>query len=687
MLRFCIAQYGVILDAGSSGTRAYVYKWKTPAVASEHASNTQLRRLPKLTLKQSKKIHPGVSTYAENVENVGSEHLKALVDAALDEVPEEHVSETPIFLMATAGVRFLPKYQQDALLKGVCHYLQTRTRFYLPDCGAHVQVISGETEGLYGWMAANYLLGGFNHPQDLDYGEDTKTGHHHTYGFLDMGGASAQIAFVPNSTEASKHFDDLKLVRLRHLDGSSAEYRVFTATWLGFGANKARERFVESLKQGYDDSEIELPDPCMPKGLKTTLNGEPVEGKNSHAQLLVGTGQFEECLRETYPLLGKDAPCQDQPCLLNGQHVPAIDFDVNHFIGVSEFWHTTHGVFGKKSKAYDLQTYQDKVMEFCSREWSETKGDLQSRKKTAEERAQEAREACFKASWIINVLYDGIGIPRIGIEGVPHSGANATKQALANAKNKGFEDPFRPVDDIEGVELSWTLGKMILYASGQVQPSESSLPVGFGSNVKSGMAQDFQPAGSFPLSFDGEMGDEDDYFDDMMKTPSTFSTGFILMVFVLLFLLFYLLRKPERRRKLFKTLTRGRRRSGSRKSVRGLSLANKLFRRPSTGYERVLEDGDAPEFELADVDSSENDTSENSEGSRVGGCFGSVNPKLNLDRACLAGPPYLLDRDGHAIRAESYERLAAPTVQMLNAGRRSRAGSPTRKPAIASSAD
>ncbi len=79
-----------------------------------------------------------------------------------------------------------------------------------PTGDLHIQVIAGDTEGLYGWIAANYLLGGFDSPEKHMHGKG-----HHTYGFLDMGGASAQIAFAPNNTEAEKHANDLKLLRMR----------------------------------------------------------------------------------------------------------------------------------------------------------------------------------------------------------------------------------------------------------------------------------------------------------------------------------------------------------------------------------------------------------------------------------------------------------------------------------------
>ncbi|KAF4971944.1 hypothetical protein FZEAL_9714 [Fusarium zealandicum] len=658
------SQYGVILDAGSSGTRVYVYKWKNHAAASKGASAAELKVLPKIKLKENKKIHPGVSTFAEKAAQIGPDHLQGLIDIALDEVPHDKVSETPIYLMATAGMRLLPKHQQTALLQSMCTYLQATTKFILPDCDAHIQVISGETEGLYGWIAANYLLGGFDHPEEHDHGKN-----HHTYGFLDMGGASAQIAFAPNATESEKHADDLKLVRMRTLDGSPAEYKVFTATWLGFGANQARSRFVERLQEHYGEDAHELPDPCMPLGLRTTLSGELAE-KETKDPVLVGTGKFPECLHVTYPLLGKDKPCKDQPCLVNGQHVPGIDFDINHFVGVSEYWHTTHGVFGGKHKAYDLATYQTRVQDFCSRDWSDIESDLDKRKKSPEQKAEETRLACFKASWLINMLYDGIGIPRIGLEGGDGAGNNTTK----DDGDKGFEDPFKPVDDVDGVELSWTLGKMVLYAAGQVPPVGKDLPVGFGSNMDKDTPDDFEHAGSTPIASHAD--DDDDDLDDILKKTGASTSSIIGLVFVLL-LVAYLLRKPEQRRKIFSMVSR-RRRSG--KQGRGFSLVNKLFgRNSSTQYERVMEEGDLSDFELGDVDSDENDHSDDSSnGSRQGRASGLATPSIALGRSDdLSRLPSAMDRAGLVVRTESRERLS-PSLQMLNAGRKSRNGSPTR---------
>jgi golgi apyrase len=612
--------------------------------------------------------------------------MKALVEKAVATIPEEKHADTPIFLMATAGMRLLPPLQQRAVLSEVCTYFRQNTQFSLPDCDRHIQVIPGETEGLYGWIAANYLLGGFDNPKGHDHGNG-----HHTYGFLDMGGASAQIAFAPNSTEAEKHANDLKLLRLRTMNGASEEYKVFTTTWLGFGVNRARQRYVEKLVETYlIEDEHEVPDPCMPRGLRTTESGEQIKGVSKKLEL-VGTGDFQGCLKMTRPLLGKDVPCEDEPCLLNGQHVPGIDFDVNHFVGVSEYWHTTHGVFADKGeKVYDYNTYQKKVDEFCSQSWSEIEA-LNTRKKK-KDHSKEAQEACFKASWLINVLHDGIGVPRVGIEETPNPDINVTKNIGEAAQEKGFLEAFQAVDKIDDIEVSWTLGPMVLYAAGQVPPSDGTdkHPVGFGSNVK-GIPKDFQYAGSnwtaLPLQSGGDE-DWDDLADELVDHVKAKSgSGFLFFILIALFI-GYLFRRKDRRMRVYgkvnSLLRRHQRRGpGSPRSKpnRGLAaFTNKIFGRNSHTYERVLEDGDAAQFELGDVDSDEGENSDGSGATRQGRTSGLATPKLNVmgsfdDLTKSAHPGSALDRTGLVVRTESRERL---TPQLLHAGRRSRAGSPTR---------
>ncbi|KAL9597315.1 MAG: hypothetical protein Q9219_005239 [cf. Caloplaca sp. 3 TL-2023] len=702
-LSFCIYEgtgelYG---DApGGHGTRIHIYKWIEASDARKSADTKHLQSLPELKTekKWTKKTHPGVSTFGEKPERIGPDHLKKLFDHALKFVPKDAVSETPVFLLATAGMRLLPDSQRSRLLAEMCSYTRSQTRFYIPDCTSNFQVIPGSTEGLYGWIAANYLIGGFDSPQEHDHGKG-----HHTYGFLDMGGASAQIAFAPNATEAEHHANDLTLLRLRTLDGAPAEYRVFVTTWLEYGVNEARRRYIEKLQQETgQDSPSELQDPCLPKGLVTTTKGDiylpgskTVNGKVS---TLLGTGNFQKCLKKTYPLLDKDAPCEDEPCLLHGVHVPAIDFNVNHFIGVSEYWHTTHEVFemAHKDKAYDFQTYQERVTEFCNEDWHALQEGV--KKHTWGKKVDEGRaiEVCFKASWLINILHNGIGIPRAGIEKTPTSEHNGTKQVLENAKNKGYTESFQAVDRIADTEVSWTLGKMVVYASSQIQPQGSDLPVGFGPNVPSSSDEFHYGALANGNSTDTPQASRKGWHDTLFRGDSPRRIpGFLLFLLIVCVAVFLLCGRDRRQRFYSKFGVGSSLRPSSPKKRRPFGKTVPFFRSSSSHgtYERVLEEGPSvDEFELGPLEGDDDihySDSSTGSGSRAGRASGLATPRIHEPGAQdfyehsngsngigLGISSNAMGRSGLTGRTDSRDKLFG--MMGPPSGKRSRRGSPTR---------
>lgn len=471
-------KFAVIIDAGSSGSRVQVYSWREHSYAASVASMQQLSSLPRIekgvesSQDWMKKIHPGVSTFADNPTDIGHDHLKKLYKHALKIVPADKVAETPVYLLATAGMRLLTEDQQQAILTEACKYTRKHTKFLVPECESHFQVITGETEGLYGWLSINYLLGGFDAKAD---------GKHHTYGFLDMGGASAQIAFVPNKTEVAKHEEDLTLLRLRTLEGETKEWQVFVSTWLGFGANEARRRYISSIISDDQNKEVGhlYADPCLPKGLIE----EVTDGPEARSISLQGTGSINQCLTTLEPLLGKNAPCPDPPCLFAGVHVPNIDFDINHFIGISEYYYSAQDVFGLGG-AYDYHTLSNAVESYCSRNWSDIMTDLEENKFPEGVKKGKLADVCFKASWMMNVLHDGIGIPRVTKEfSTAPSSHNGTEEIREGARIKGFDGAFNSAESLAGTEVSWTLGKMVLYSSSGIVSSNTD-PVGFGPNSR-----------------------------------------------------------------------------------------------------------------------------------------------------------------------------------------------------------
>ncbi|KAI0362549.1 hypothetical protein OH77DRAFT_1467413 [Trametes cingulata] len=502
-------RFGVVIDAGSSGSRIQIYSWKDARTVRQQQAGDALRALPQVGKgtengeEWSLKVEPGLSSFADDVESIGA-YLRPLLEHARTHIPPSVQPDTPLFLLATAGMRLLPPEKQAEVLQATCEFLKFHSNFRIDDpsaagpCGSSVRIITGEEEGLFGWIAVNYLMDGFKGSNEERV----------TYGFLDMGGASTQIAFEPSKEEQEKA-QNLLDVRLRLLNGNDIHHKVFVTTWLGYGTNQARERYVGQLINEYEanrahstsEAHEHIDDPCLPKDLVITNTPVQPETAPAHAKTahkFVGTGSFEQCLQKTLPLLNKDAPCPDSHCLFNGVYVPPIDFSASNFIGVSEYWYSTEQSFGLGG-AYDFVQYERAASNFCSQDWTailkeheearehghlggdgEVEEDgvvVETGKWGLDVEIPRLQMQCFKAAWIVNVLHEGIGMPRI-----VDAGGNVTTQAekvAEQAQTKGLGRPtFQSMDTVGDIAISWTLGKMVLEASREVPPaSANSRPI------------------------------------------------------------------------------------------------------------------------------------------------------------------------------------------------------------------
>lgn len=452
--------YGIVIDSGSSGSRIQIYRWDD-SEALKQDPNTDvslLRSVPQIYQEEAwtKKTTPGVSTFGDKIDDVYDDHYEDLIEYAEKIIPKENWEDTPIFVLATAGMRLLPTRKQEGLLSQICHDIQKHSHFKIENCDDQVQIIDGETEGLYGWIGLNYLKDKLN-----DYDSEASS-HHESYGFMDMGGASTQISFVPNKqSEIERHSEDISTLYLRNVNGDVQEWRVFVSTWLGFGANESRKRYLKTLinmlpeknnnNEEDDFNTMKINDPCLPKGAKVDYlyDDETYE--------FLGSGNYEECLKATYPLLLKNLPCIDEPCLFNGVHAPEIDFYKDKFIGISEYWYTANDVFHMGGE-YNFLKFSEHVKSYCDSPWSIIQENSSN---DAYNGVSEGTllDACFKANWVLNVLHEGFHLPRAGIE------ADIDSDSEIEAKLDDGHIPFQSASSIKGSELSWTLGRILLYAS------------------------------------------------------------------------------------------------------------------------------------------------------------------------------------------------------------------------------
>lgn len=469
-------------------------------------------------------------------------------------MPIENHATTPIFLMATAGMRLLPEKEQTELLSATCTYMREHTNFFISDCESHVRIIPGELEGVYGWVSVNYLMGGFDSSIKAytEKAKDEKIEQHHTFGFLDMGGASAQIAFEPEHHQKQEHMDDLTHIELHTLDGRTVSYDVFVTTFLGYGSNEARRRYLEDrVKKLYATSTgknlldehhlLHLDDPCLPLNLNVT------DATSTSVSLsLHGTGNFEQCIEYTEPLLNKDADCPTKPCLFNGVHTPNIDWSVNKFVGISEYWYSSHDILGLGG-VYDFMEYENKASDYCSRDWSL----VTKNKEISTAELHRYQMQCFKSAWIVNILHEGIEIPRIQNPSGHHQNLTEDQalleQTISSVESKNWNPPFQSIDTINDIQVSWTLGAMLLHVASKI-PLIDHQDGFLGHSTDDEGAHEIADGVSQGSNHGHVNSSKNGFLNDVRNTSKHTAVGVALFMFVCVFFFWFTFKNIRKRR-------------------------------------------------------------------------------------------------------------------------------------------
>ena len=218
-LTLTATKHGIVFDAGSSGSRIHVYTWKTGGGGPKDQFD--------LVEDDLLKIKPGLSAFKEKTSEAGAS-LAPLIAHAKKKVPAELVSSTPVYLMATAGLRMVGEAAKDAILQSVCAELSTSGFLFRCEWAT---LLDGREEGLFGWVTVNYLL-------DALY---TQTPPKEPVGIIDLGGGSVQIVF-PTADAASAPAG-----YSQHLDFGGRKHGLYIKSHLGFGLDAARSSALDLL--------------------------------------------------------------------------------------------------------------------------------------------------------------------------------------------------------------------------------------------------------------------------------------------------------------------------------------------------------------------------------------------------------------------------------------------------------
>ena len=149
-------------------------------------------------------------------------------------------------------MRLLPEDQANAILDEVRKLFNDKSKCpFLFEDDNDARVIPGKAEGIYSWVTVNFLSGVF--------GSNKKS-----FGSLDLGGASHQNAF-----EFNKENPEIIVIYV-----GERNYSVFSRSYLGYGQDQARERYLGFIAQKANcaiNPECVVKSPCHHEGFKESL--------------------------------------------------------------------------------------------------------------------------------------------------------------------------------------------------------------------------------------------------------------------------------------------------------------------------------------------------------------------------------------------------------------------------------
>ncbi|KAG9451315.1 hypothetical protein H6P81_011280 [Aristolochia fimbriata] len=393
--------YGIVIDGGSTGTRIHVFRFV------ENSGKLVL------DLKDgswvSMKVNPGLSSFSEDPESSGRS-LQELLEFARGKIAKQHWGDTEVRLMATAGLRRLDAQVQERILNS-CRSVLRSSGFRFRDDWA--SVITGADEGIYAWVAANYALGSLG-------GDPLQT-----TGIIELGGASAQVAFVSSEPLPPEFSHTVKFGKVT--------YNLYSHSLLDFGQNVAYDSLREILLTR--DLKLSAPsvseriskDPCIPRGYQSSV--VPIkQSANADLEVTVhALGNFSECRSAALMLLqkGKDE-CTYQHCHIGSSFIPTLQ---GKFLATENFFYTSK-FFGLPSTAFlsDLILAGQK---FCEQD---------HRRNIKHFQEGDLMHYCFSSAYIVALLHDGLGI----------------------AMN---DDRIEFANEVGGIPIDWALGAFVLQKS------------------------------------------------------------------------------------------------------------------------------------------------------------------------------------------------------------------------------
>ena len=289
----------VVFDAGSTGNRVHVFEFDTTGDG------------PRLKQEVFHAAKPGLKERAEDP-RAAAALLDPLVATAMRSVPARARKRTPLTLRATAGLRLLPEgpAAADAIMDAVRSKL-SRTGFDVKS--RDVSILSGGDEGLYGWVAVNYLLGRIGGGGAGEVGSEKKT----TVALADLGGGSAQLSYAVDADVASTA--PAGYVRtVPGTRGPAGALSAYVHSFNGYGLVAARHRILAGVGGGAWAAK--------PSGARRVGERYPRQPPSSRTHACVHAGHAgHSCDRDCYGLDDKTMSYSVTPAKDGGSFAGCVE--------------------------------------------------------------------------------------------------------------------------------------------------------------------------------------------------------------------------------------------------------------------------------------------------------------------------------------------------------------------------
>ena len=291
------AKYYAIVDGGSTGSTIYLMN------IFEVDGKIAYKVFP---IKNHRQV-PGLAhVLPKDVTNYISPLITNLKKSIPQGVKE---SDIDFYYMATGDMRAVSPEVQTQVYSAMRDYFSKNTEMNIIYTGTMPE----KMEGVYDWLCINIV--------------EDKIGTDSTYGVIDIGGSSIQVAYAV--TKDMNYTQEVKI--------AESSYFVYSRSYLGIGNDQARLQFLD------DPSTI-------PKDLALVTT--------------TGDGDYLECLKDVKTLL------------VDVHHVQPVPQEIltkTKFIGFSYFYYLAASKEFDLGNEVSINDIKTKAMEFSKLNWAEMK--------------------------------------------------------------------------------------------------------------------------------------------------------------------------------------------------------------------------------------------------------------------------------------------------------------------------